>query len=207
MSERKNLTKSKRQNKSIPKPPKRRPNIELRSREYLTPNEVSTLIQAAGSSGRYGHRNMTMLLVCYRHALRVSELITLRWEQLDFSNKVIHINRIKHGVPSLHPLQHDVIDALKPLLQHEHTNPYVFTTRQNPHISAATVRNIVAHAGMKAGFPFSIHPHMLRHACGFYLANQGFDTRAIQYYMGHKNIQHTVRYTELTPERFKEFWT
>jgi len=47
---------------------------------------------------------------------------------------------------------------------------------------------------------------MLRHACGFKLANQGVDTRALQHYLGHKNIQHTVRYTELSPDRFRDFW-
>ena len=149
---------------------------------------------------------MTMILVCYRHALRVSELVRMRWEQIDFSKKVIHINRIKHGTPSLHPLQDDVISALKSLESPAPSSPYIFVSYRGGHISASTVRKMITRAGIKAGFQFSIHPHMLRHACGFYLANKGFDTRAIQHYMGHCNIQHTVRYTELTPERFKEFW-
>src|SRR6516225_221111 len=60
--------------------------------------------------------------------------------------------------------------------------------------------------GARAKMPFPIHPHMLRHGCGYALANAGHDTRRLQAYLGHKNIQHTVRYTELAPDRFKDFW-
>ena len=65
---------------------------------------------------------------------------------------------------------------------------------------------MVARAGVAAKFTFPVHTHMLRHACGFKLANDGVDTRALQAYLGHKSIQHTVRYTELAPTRFKGFW-
>jgi type 1 fimbriae regulatory protein FimE len=73
-------------------------------------------------------------------------------------------------------------------------------------MTTATVRKLFARAGELAKLPFPIHPHMLRHACGYKLANEGHDTRALQHYLGHKNIQHTVRYTELAPDRFKNFW-
>ena len=73
-------------------------------------------------------------------------------------------------------------------------------------MAAATARGIIERAGVQACLPFPVHPHMLRHACGFYLAAKGHDTRAIQAYLGHKNIQHTVRYTELAPGRFNDFW-
>ena len=188
-------------------PPRQRKNIDLRSREYLTPAEVSDLIKAAGSTGRYRLRDRTLVLVGYRHALRVSELVALRWDQVDFTNKLLHVNRIKRGTPSLHPLQDEVIEALRAISEEQPSNPYIFISNRESHLSASTVRKIIARAGMIAGIPFRVHPHMLRHACGFYLANKGFDTRAIQHYMGHRNIQHTVRYTELTSERFKDFWT
>lgn len=187
-------------------PPRRRKNIELRSREYLTPKEVAELINAAGSVGRNRHRDKSLILVGYRHALRVSELVSIRWDQIDLANKVIHVNRIKRGTPSLHPLQDSVIRALHTIQRGTATSSYVFVNNKGLQLSASTVRKITARAGVIAGFAFSIHPHMLRHACGFYLANKGFDTRAIQHYMGHRNIQHTVRYTELTTERFKGFW-
>ena len=191
---------------SRPPPPRRRRNIELRSREYLTPKEVAELTKAAGSVGRNRHRDKSLILVGYRHALRVSELVSLRWDQIDLANKVIHVNRIKRGTPSLHPLQDNVIKALHTIQREPTTSSYVFVNNRGLQLSASTVRKITARAGVIAGFAFSVHPHMLRHACGFYLANKGFDTRAIQHYMGHRNIQHTVRYTELTTERFKGFW-
>ena len=72
--------------------------------------------------------------------------------------------------------------------------------------SDRTIRHIILRAGLDAQLPFPVHPHMLRHACGFYLANKGIDTRAIQQYLGHRHIQHTVRYTELAPQRFRDFW-
>jgi integrase len=188
-------------------PPRRKKNIELRSREYLTPGEVNQIIMAAGSIGRSPHRDRTLLLVCYRHALRVSELAGLRWDQVDLSNKTLHVNRVKRGVSSLHPLQEDVISALEVIKHTNEASQHIFLNYKGLQISSCTVRKIVARAGKLAGLPFSIHPHMLRHACGFYLANKGFDTRAIQSYLGHRSIQHTVRYTELTSERFREFWT
>ena len=188
-------------------PPRRRKNIELRSREYLTPGEVAELIKGAESIGRHRHRDKSLILVGYRHALRITELVSLRWDQIDFINKVLHVNRIKRGTPSLHPLQDTVINALRMIQREENDCPYVFVNNIGLKLSASTARKVIVRAGVVAGFPFSIHPHMLRHACGFYLANKGFDTRAIQHYMGHRNIQHTVRYTELTPERFKGFWS
>lgn len=193
--------------KSRTLPPKRKKNIELRSREYLTPDEVTRIITAAGSVGKFPHRDRILILICYRHALRVSELVSLRWDQIDPVNKTLHVNRAKRGVPSLHPLQEDVIRGLDVLKRTTLGDPYIFVTYKRRPMTAGTVRKIVARAGTLAGIPFSIHPHMLRHACGFYLANKGFDTRAIQSYMGHRSIQHTVRYTELTTERFKDFWT
>src|SRR5215510_12051759 len=75
-----------------------------------------------------------------------------------------------------------------------------------PTISPIGFHRLVRRLGEAAKMPFPIHPHMLRHACGFKLANDGHDTRALQHYLGHKNIQHTVRYTEMAPDRFKDFW-
>jgi type 1 fimbriae regulatory protein FimE len=82
---------------------------------------------------------------------------------------------------------------------------YAAITRETPTYSFRFHR-LVQRLGEAAKMPFPIHPHMLRHACGFKLANDGHDTRALQHYLGHKNIQHTVRYTEMAPDRFKDFW-
>jgi site-specific recombinase XerD len=72
--------------------------------------------------------------------------------------------------------------------------------------TVAGFQKLIARAGEAAGFEFQIHPHMLRHSCGYKLANDGIDTRTLQAYLGHRSIQHTVRYTELSPDRFKRFW-
>lgn len=137
------------------KPPRRLPNKTVRSREYLTAAEVEKLIRAAGKIGRHRQRDAALILIAYRHGLRVGELVRLRWDQVDLGEAILHVTRSKNGTTSNHP---------------------------------------------------PVHPHMLRHACGYKLANDGHDTRAIQHYLGHKNIVHTVRYTELASDRFKGFW-
>jgi integrase len=183
---------------------RRRPNAELRSREHLTADEVERLI-AAAKDGRHGHRDATMLLVAYRHGLRVSELTDLRWDQLDFATANLHVRRAKKGTPATHPIQGDELRALR-RLQREQEPKLVFTSERGGPFTTAGFARIVAAATQLAGLKIKAHPHMLRHACGFKLANDGHDTRALQAYLGHRNIQHTVRYTELSPTRFKDFW-
>lgn len=188
-------------------PPRRRKNLDLRSREYLSTDEVDMLIKAAGSRGRYPYRDRTLVLVMYRHGLRVSELVALKWDQVDLKTGLLHVRRLKNGTPSTHPLRGPEIRALRKLQRDSDGCPYVFTTERGGPLTARTVRHIVARAGQQGGLPFPVHCHMLRHSTGFYLANRGIDTRAIQLYLGHRNIQHTVRYTELAPHRFNDFWS
>jgi type 1 fimbriae regulatory protein FimB/type 1 fimbriae regulatory protein FimE len=177
------------------------------SREHLTPQEVEKLIRAAGRVGRHGHRDATLILIAYRHGLRVSELVALRWDQVDLEQGLLHVSRLKNGVPSTHPLRGPEIRALRRLRRdYPDSASYVFKTERGGPLTDSGVRKIVARAGEAAQLGFPVHPHMLRHACGFKLANEGHDTRAIQHYLGHRNIQHTVRYTELAPDRFKRFW-
>jgi type 1 fimbriae regulatory protein FimB/type 1 fimbriae regulatory protein FimE len=186
--------------------PTRRPNSELRAREHLTEAEIEKLI-AAAKVNRHGHRDATMLLVAYRHGLRSSELVDLRWEQVDFASATLHVRRVKQGTPATHPIVGDELRALRRLQrEQEPRSPFVFTSERGAPFTTAGFARMVERAGRAAGLPFKVHPHMLRHACGFALANKGHDTRALQAYLGHKNIQHTVRYTELAPTRFKNFW-
>ena len=187
-------------------PPRRTPNKERRSREYLTASEVQALMDAARKTGRHGHRDATLILIAYRHGLRVSELVSLRWDQIDLSQGLLHVARVKNGTPSTHPVRGPEIRALRRLQRDYPASPYVFTTERKGPLTTSAVRKIIARAGEPAGIGFPVHPHMLRHACGFKLANDGHDTRAIQHYLGHRNIQHTVRYTELAPDRFNGFW-
>ena len=187
-------------------PPRRKKNADVRSREYLTPDEVDQIMTAAGGVGRHRHRDRTLILLAYRHGLRVSELVSLRWDQVDLKQGHLHVTRLKNGTPSTHPIRGPEIRALRRLKREYSGSPYLFVTERGGPLTASTVRKLVARAGKEAGFAFSTHPHMLRHGTGFYLANQGIDTRTIQHYLGHRNIQHTCRYTELAADRFSSFW-
>jgi type 1 fimbriae regulatory protein FimE len=187
-------------------PPPRLTNAARRKREYLTPDEVEKVLQVAGKLGRHGPRDRTLLLIAYRHGLRVSELVTLRWDQVDLKAGLLHVARVKNGLPSTHPIRGPEIRALRELKREYPASPYLFVSELGGPLTPATVRKIIARAGERTKLPFPIHPHMLRHSTGYKLANDGHDTRAIQHYLGHRNITHTVRYTELSPERFKGFW-
>src|SRR5262249_50405077 len=187
-------------------PPRRPPNSKLRTREYMTEGEVERLMQAA-KGNRWGHRDATMILVAYRHGLRAAELTDLRWEQVEFRAATLHVRRVMQGTPSTHPVLGDELRALRRLQREQQAkSPFVFTSERGAPFSTAGFARMVERAGVEAKLSFKTHPHMLRHACGYALANKGHDTRALQAYLGHCNIQHTVRYTELTPTRFKDFW-
>jgi site-specific recombinase XerD len=186
--------------------PKRPLNRDLRTREYLTEAEVERLMKAA-TRNRWGHRDSTMVLVVYRHGLRASELVDLRWDQVEFRTATLHVRRVKQGTPSTHPILGDELRGLRRLQrEQEPRSAFVFTSERGAPFSPAGFARMIERAGAVAKLGFKAHPHMLRHACGYKLANDGHDTRALQAYLGHKNIQHTVRYTELAPTRFKDFW-
>jgi type 1 fimbriae regulatory protein FimB/type 1 fimbriae regulatory protein FimE len=186
--------------------PGRKPNSAYRKREHLTEAEVDKLIKAA-KDNRWGDRDAAMILVCYRHGLRAAELVDLRWDQIDFNSALLHVRRAKKGTPATHPIRGDELRALRKLQRDQDPkSPFVFTSERGAPFTTAGFARMVERAGEVAKFGFKAHPHMLRHACGFKLANDGHDTRSLQAYLGHKNIQHTVRYTELSPGRFKDFW-
>jgi integrase len=139
--------------------------------------------------------------------LASGELVTLRWDAIDFAHGQIHVSRAKNGSPSVHPLSGVELRALRRLKRdQEPLSPFVFTSERGAPFTTAGWRKMVARLGVAAKLGFKAHPHMFRHACGFQLANQGTDTRTLQAYLGHRNIQHTVRYTELSPTRFKNLW-
>lgn len=186
--------------------PRRRKNADLRSREYLTENEIEALMDAARQN-RHGHRDATMILVAFRHGLRAAEAVDLRWDQIDFRTATLHVRRAKKGTPSTHPIAGDELRALRRLQrEQEPKSAFVFPSERGAPFTTAGLARMVERAGVEAKLGFKAHPHMLRHACGYALANKGHDTRALQAYLGHRNIQHTVRYTELAPTRFKSFW-
>jgi integrase len=181
-------------------------NADLRSREYLTEAEVEKLIKAA-KDGRYGQRDATLILIAFRHGLRAIEICDLEWSQVEFDRSAsLHVRRAKNGKPSVHPLRGDELRALRELRRQFPDSAFVFATERGGPFTADAVNRLIKRIGERAGLALPIHAHMLRHACGFALANKGHDTRAIQDWLGHRSIQHTVRYTELTPARFKDFW-
>jgi site-specific recombinase XerD len=183
----------------------RRKNREIRSREYLTQPKVDRLMESA-KNNRNGHRDSTMILITYRHGLRASELVDLRWDQVSFDTANLHVRRVKSGTPSVHPLTGTEMRALRRLRRESSDSPFVFVSERGAPFSTAGFARMIERVGREAGIEFPIHPHMLRHACGFTLANQGHDTRSLQAWLGHRNIQHTVTYTEMAPNRFRNFW-
>jgi type 1 fimbriae regulatory protein FimB/type 1 fimbriae regulatory protein FimE len=148
-----------------------------------------------------------MILLAYRHGLRVAELCSLRWDQVDLRQGCVHVRRIKQGLPSVHPLRGPEMRALRRLQRAMAPSPSVFTTERGGPMTTAGFGKMLARTGAMSALTFPVHPHMLRHACGYKLANDGRDTRAIQLYLGHRHMQHTVRYTLLKADRFQHFWT
>jgi integrase len=185
--------------------PIRRPNADYRKREHLTPTEVAELIEAARSN-RYGLRDATIILVAYRHAMRASEICGLEWAAIDFAAGVMHVRRAKNGKAAVHPIRGDELRALRKLQRQAPASPFVFVSERGGPFTTESFNWLVKRAGKKAGLAFQAHAHMLRHAAGYKLAGDGHDTRSIQAYLGHKDIRHTVKYTELSPKPFRDFW-
>jgi len=182
---------------------RRLPNTAHRPREYLTETEVDRLIEAARKRGRNGARDVAAILLAYRHGPRAQELCQLRWSQIDLRHGRLHVNRAKGGQESVHPLRGPELRALRPL---QGNSPYVFVTEGGTPVTTAWFLRMVQRTGRAAKLPFSVHPHQLRHATGYKLANDGHDTRSLAHYLGHRNLQSTARYTALSPDRFSKFW-
>lgn len=184
--------------------PTRRPNSEIRPREHLTEREVEKLIGVA-KGNRHGQRDATMIQVAFRHGLRASELCDLQWSDVEFETGTLHLRRAKGGATGTHPLLGDELRMLR-VLKRNAKSPFIFVSERGAPFTVSGLAKLIERAGIEAKMPFKVHPHMLRHACGFVLANRGTDTRTLQAYLGHRSIQSTVRYTELAPGRFKNLW-
>jgi type 1 fimbriae regulatory protein FimB len=178
-------------------------------RKHLTSAEVDKLI-AAVKGTRHAARDRCLLLLMFRHGLRVSEACGLHLSQVDTESRLLHVKRLKDGLSTTHPLRGDELRAIKAWLADRarmkpDTDAFFISERRSP-LSRKTAWLMIRDYGRLAGLPVEAHPHMLRHACGFALADQGADTRLIQDYLGHRNIQHTVRYTATNPARFERLW-
>jgi site-specific recombinase XerD len=181
---------------------------EPRLRDYLTRDEVASLLRAAKNSPRHAARNHAMILIAYRHGLHASELVNLRLSDLDLRTGTIYCRRAKGSRSSLHPMKPDEVASLEKVLASRElqATDYAFHSERSEKMSRSAFWRIVSQAGDRAGLPVKAYAHQLRHACGYYLANRGCDLRLIQDYLGHKQIQNTVRYTALNPARFAGLW-
>ena len=182
-----------------------RKNADLRTREHLTADEVERVIKAA-KDNRHGHRDLLdgSLDLPPRVARRRNLRSALGTG--DFKAATLHVRRVKSGTPATHPLTGREMRALR-RQQHEcPPSPFVFVSERGAPLTAPGFSRIVERAAVATSLGIKAHAHMLRHACGYKLANDGVDTRSLQAYLGHRNIQNTTRYTALAPDRFKGFW-
>lgn len=188
----------------------------MKNRSHLTQSEVERLLQVA-KGARHEARDRCLMLFMYRHGLRVSEACTLRLSDIDLGARQLFVRRLKGGFSTTHPLRTDEIAALRAWLKKRAMRlatramgdaaiKELFVSERGARLTRQQVHYLLKGYGIAAGLPLAVHPHMLRHACGFALADQGADTRLIQDYLGHRSIQHTVRYTAANPARFERLW-
>ncbi|HAH6315182.1 TPA: tyrosine-type recombinase/integrase [Escherichia coli] len=179
------------------------------SRRYLSENEVQLLLDTAQ---HHSLRNYCMIYLAFIHGLRASELLSLQLTDYDPLASTLSIRRIKGGLSTIHPLSPEEGHIISLWLQERSRSssadsPWFFPSRNHTHITRQRFWQIIRLYGVMAGLTVRVHPHMLRHACGFALAERGNDTRLIQDYLGHRNIRHTVRYTATSPSRFRQAWS
>ena len=188
-----------------PAPPRKPRNEDVRGREYLTSEEVEQLRRSAASLGRHSLRDSTMILLAFRHGLRVSELVGLRRDQYDVQRKTLYVRRVKGSKSGMQDLARSEVNALNKLLK-QYPGPFLFASERGGKLSPSAFFKMLARAGRNCDPAIAVHPHMLRHACGFHLINEGHSTRRVQDHLGHRNIAHTERYTELCPDRSAKLW-
>ncbi len=201
------LNKSKASSRKAP-PVKTKP-VEKNDKNFLTESEIKRFLEAA-RGGRYPTRDYAMMLLTYRHGLRVSELIDIRLKDLDLDTARLYVRRCKGSLSTNQPIEGDELRAIRAYMRErsersDARSPYLFLSERGPFIRFA-VNYLVTEIGKRANLTFHVHPHMLRHSTGYYLANKGYDTRLIQDYLGHKNIAHTVKYTRTAAIRFEGLW-
>lgn len=172
-------------------------------RKYLTPVEAHRLIDEAGRNGRYPDRDKLMLRLMYRHGLRCAELCGLEWRDVNLDEGSIYIRRLKRGKNSTHKLERDDMAALRKAWK-ARQGAHLFTSERGGPFSSDAVQKIVQRAGAACGLGDHIHPHMLRHGCGYSLVNQGIDQRLGMDYLGHKTQAMFMHYSEVAPERLRD---
>jgi len=184
-----------------PQKPQRRPSV----RDSLRPEEAEATVQTARKAGRHSARDAAIMLLMVRHGLRTAELVALRWHQVDLTAGDLDVHRAERGHHAIHPLRGPRLRLLRALQRTSPRSPDVFVSERQAPLSPRSIRAMVARTGQVAGLPCVPHPHQPRPACGYYPASWGRETRAMQEYLGHHNIQHTVRATAMAPHRCERF--
>ncbi len=183
--------------------------VDSHSKNFLTESEIKRFLSAA-RKGRHSVRDFCLMLLAYRHGLRVSELIDIRLKEVDLETGRIFVRRVKGSLSTHQPIEGDELRAIRAWLRERTDYPnadsnYLFLSERGP-LTRQAVNYLTEEIGKRANLNFKVTPHMLRHSTGYYLANRGYDTRLIQDYLGHKNITHTVRYTRTAASRFENLW-
>jgi len=183
--------------------------VDSHAKNFLTESEMKKFL-AAARNGRHGVRDFCLMLVTYRHGMRVSELVDIRLKDIDLETARVFVRRLKGSLSTHQPVEGDELRALRAWLRQREPYPnadsnYLFLSERGP-LTRQAINYLVKEIGKRAKLNFDVNPHMLRHSTGYYLANRGYDTRLIQDYLGHKNITHTVRYTRTAASRFENLW-
>lgn len=177
-----------------------------KDRNFITTEELEQLIKATAKT-RYPLRNKAIIQTMFWHGLRVSELCKFKLSDLDTTTGRLFVKRLKSSLPTTHPIRPEVLRTLKRYLNNRDSSlRTLFINERGDQFDRSSINYLLKMLSKKADFSFFVNPHMLRHGCGYALANMGHDTRLIQDFLGHKNIQHTVIYTRTSAKRFEEIW-
>jgi len=177
------------------------------TKKFLTESEIAAFLKASKET-RHKERDHCMALMAYRHGFRVSELIDVRLNEVDLDGARIFVRRKKKSLSTNQPLAGDELRVIRRWMKERSAEPsahlpWLFLSERKGKLTRQAVNYIFAEIAKKAGLDFKVYPHMLRHTCGFALADKNLPTATIQDYLGHSNIQNTVIYTATNPKRFE----